>query len=194
MAKQHSFSLGIFLSVVSLALIVPAMLAGVSEAEAETARIYGLQGWFAQGDTIQFIGDAQVLSVPPQTPDCEGWDEDCALDNGFAFREVSGVDVSECAIADSSTTCYVFGVVCCYWMGACSSQPCDSSPAPDCDDSEYEEICGNNCYCMSIWEVQSFNAAPGDALDGCYEIEMICDGNGADCDDGDVCGTKVTWY
>jgi hypothetical protein len=181
----------ICLAETAIVVFVIAILPTLQSVSAETAYIYGLSGWFSSGDTIQFIGDVNVLSVPPNQPDCAQWSDDCVLDNGFGFREVSGVNTTTCSISDSSTTCYAFGVVCCYWLGDCSEHPCDK-PHLECWESEDE--CGENCYCMSIWEVQAFNASQGDATDGCYEIELICEGGGADCLHGAGCSSIVTWY
>jgi hypothetical protein len=171
----------------------------------QTQWIYGLQGWFTIGDTLIFMGDAHLTTF--YVPDfCDDWDTTtCYVDYGFYFRRARNVDVEACTTT-AGDTCYVVATVCCEWVGACNdsidekhhslSYLCDTAQGGEkCEDDGIVEKCGDNCYCRSIWEVKSFNATQGDAVDGCYKLELICDSDDELCEN--LCGlssTVIKWW
>lgn len=146
------------------ALILSASIVPLSAQAVETW-IYGLPGWFAVGDTIQFVGDLGTTQL--YNGACDAWAEGCRIDWGFGFRRVFEANESTCTWESASATVYVCFVPCCFWMGACESNACG-----ECDDLD---DCGNNCYCMSLWRILSFQSVPGDRpTGGCYRIELVC--------------------
>lgn len=156
---------------VALLPLVGLLLANVSAVDAQITYIYGKQSWWTTSDTIQFLGDGNAGC--PATR-CEQWHEDCVLDNGFVFREVYDVDTQECEF-DTTLTCYVAGVNCCFWAIGCTGQDIADVCAEPC--AEVKENCPPDCYCRSIWRIRGFNVGPGDDEDptGCYEIELVCE-------------------
>lgn len=158
-------------------------------AGAQSTYVYGRAEWFAVGDTLQFVGDANLGASGYD--DCP-WDEGCEIDSGFAFRKVTDVDVEECTAEElPSDTCYVCVVVCCFFMGDCEGEHCTSG-GMECWESEEE--CGNDCLCMGLLVVTAYNASPGDAEFGCYTLDLICDPD-EECENGTTgCDVVNRWY
>lgn len=150
-------------------LLASVLLAGfATTGQAETAYIFGDEGWYAEGDTIQMLGDFNVGTVGG----CDEWG-DCQQEAGFVFRKVTGVNVYACTFESASSTCTAHPGACCFWMGRCPGYTqCDEE---HCE--EYEEECGYNCYCLSMWEVTGFEKTVGS--NGCYELEFVCHGLGS---------------
>ena len=72
--------------------------------------IWGMDSWFAVGDTLQFLGDAQTSA--PGDAGCGVWDADCLIDKGCAFRPVDHVNVEACSWGGYDTACYTVSLLC----------------------------------------------------------------------------------
>jgi len=159
----------IFSAVVAAGIGVALLSTAVTSPRAEDiwALIVGARtGWWAGGDTLLFEGDGQVGSLGC-TVECIGW---CRIDNCFAFRRVSGVDLQACSWTNTSAS-HCARVDGCFWMGL------DETYSQDCwwcDD--------NHNFCGSLWEVVGFGGIPpGEGEDDgptkkfvCWTVELLC--------------------
>lgn len=137
--------------------------------------IYGESGWYAEGDTIQFIGESYG-SCPANGCGAFGYSwTNCPLDFGWAFRKVTDVDLQTCSCTPNDT-CEAFAVSCCvFWS--------DNYVCSGCG-----VCCGDENRCQSFWEVAEFHL-DGDTGRGCYELNYVADCSAEDCENVDVCET-----
>ena len=169
-------------------------LCALPSSRCQSTYIFGDPGWFAIGDTIQFMGDSQQSTV--QTAECS-WDEPCYIDKGLTFRKVENANLSTCSADElPSDTCYVCAVVCCFFFGDCGGDRqgmCEGGGVPhDCWETADE--CGEYCLCKSLFEVTGYNSAPGDREYVCYGISLICISD-EDCEDGLAgCDVVRKWF
>lgn len=170
-------------------LVMASMVLPTHEVWAQSTYLFGKQGWFAIGDTLQFMGDSYVGS--PGYDDCP-WDDGCEIDSGFTLRKVMDVDLENCTADElPSDTCYVCAVVCCFFMGDCDSSPCGEGEV-EC--WETEEECGNYCFCKALFVVTAYNSSPGDLELGCYTVDLLCDSDEA-CENGlSGCDVVQKWF
>ena len=152
---------------------------------AQTGMIWGMDSWFAVGDTLQFTGDAHT-SIPSAVG-CGGWDSDCLIDRGFLFRKVDHVVPGNCTWSGYDTTCYIVKVLCCFWVGACTSG-IEAVCGDNCVDHPTD--CPANCYGMSIWRIT--NKVTDLTGHACYALSLICDPD-VDCVHDAECSQKIMY-
>lgn len=148
-----------------------------------SAFIYGGAGWYAVGDTIQFVGDSNV-DGGPGGGGCAAhkwtW-ANCHVDNGLTFRQVTDVDLQSCSYTASST-CDLVKAECCAFWGSEDVCPSCSYCCPDCD------------LCLSFWEVIDFHA-DGVTGRGCWELEFVADCDASNCLAGTAfCSQRRNWF
>jgi len=144
------------------------------------AYIFGQEGWYDIGDTIQFVGDSNIGCLGDAgCGDLDGRWDSCEPDKGFNFRKVSHVDVEECTYTEGDT-CYVAVVRCCFWDPDPCIQECSS-------------CCEPHDLCKSFWRVIYFHE-DGETGRGCWELRYVTDCDDWECEEGlSMCSTIRKW-
>ena len=159
-----------------LGVLVLLFSATPNYADEVTACVGGTPGYLAVGDTLMFLGDCQQGSAHDCTIDCDCF-AGCWNDDGFGFQKVTNVDLQTCSGTGSTKYCVTADA--CFWLGITVEETLQER-CQECFDTSHR-------YCLSLWEVTSYNSGPGDQTQGCYTLTLVCH------DPEDECpGTAIT--
>ncbi|MBU1701593.1 MAG: hypothetical protein KJ970_18105 [Candidatus Eisenbacteria bacterium] len=157
-------------TILGVTLLVLLFSASPPCADEVTACVGGTPGYLSVGDTLMFLGDCQSGTVYNCTIECDCF-AGCWNDTGFGFQKVTNVDLETCS--GSLSTKYCVTADGCFWLGIRADETVNKQCEPCLGTS--------NRYCLSLWDVTSYNAAPGDQTQGCYTLTLLCDDPDDDC-------------
>ncbi|MBD3334474.1 MAG: hypothetical protein GF355_03070 [Candidatus Eisenbacteria bacterium] len=120
-----------------------------------------------------FLGDCQQGTPYDCTIECDCF-VGCWNDRGFGFQKVTNVNLQTCSGTGSTKYCVTADG--CFWLGITEEETV-YPPCSDCAGT-------SNRYCLSLWDVTSYNSAPGDQTQGCYTLTLVCHDPEDECPGG----------